>query len=56
MILYLNEIETDAGVIATIPGNQIAMVKVFSSFAGASGNGAGGVLAIYTKKMRILLH
>ncbi len=50
MILYLNEIETDAGVIATIPGNQIAMVKVFSSFAGASGNGAGGVLAIYTKK------
>ena len=50
MILYLNEIETDAGVIATIPGNQVAMVKVFSSFAGATGNGAGGVMAIYTKK------
>ena len=50
MILYLNEIETDAGVIATIPGSEVAMVKVFSSFAGATGNGAGGVLAIYTKK------
>jgi hypothetical protein len=50
MILYLNEIETDAGVIATIPGNQVAMVKVYSSFAGATGNGAGGVMAIYTKK------
>jgi len=50
MILYLNEIETDASVIATIPANQVAMVKVFSSFAGAVGNGAGGVLAIYTKK------
>jgi hypothetical protein len=50
MILYLNEIETDASVIATIPADQVAMVKVFSSFAGAVGNGAGGVLAIYTKK------
>jgi hypothetical protein len=50
MILYLNEIETDVNVIATIPAAQIAMVKVFSSFAGASGGGAGGVLAIYTKK------
>lgn len=50
MVLYLNEIETDVNVIATIPANQIAMVKVFSSFAGASGGGAGGALAIYTKK------
>ncbi|MEO6612365.1 MAG: hypothetical protein ABIT05_06490 [Chitinophagaceae bacterium] len=50
MILYLNEIETDASVIGTIPADQVAMVKVFSSFAGAVGNGAGGVLAIYTKK------
>lgn len=50
MILYLNEIETDAGVIATIPANQVAMVKVFSNFVGAVGNGAGGVLAVYTKK------
>ena len=50
MTLYLNEIETSASVIATIPANQIAMVKVFSSFVGTFGNGAGGVLAIYTKK------
>ena len=50
MILYLNEIETDANVIATLPADQIAMVKLFSHFAGASGGGAGGVLAIYTKK------
>jgi hypothetical protein len=50
MILYLNEIETDADVIATLPAHNIAMVKLFSHFAGASGGGAGGVLAIYTKK------
>lgn len=50
MILYLDEIETDPAVIATIPANQIAMVKLYSSFAGASGNAMGGVLALYTKK------
>ncbi len=50
MILYLNEIETDPSVIATIPANQIAMVKLYSSFAGAAGNAMGGVLSLYTKK------
>lgn len=50
MTLYLNEIESSASVIATLPANQIAMVKVYSSFVGAAGNGAGGVLSIYTKK------
>jgi hypothetical protein len=50
MILYLDEIETDVSLISTIPAAQIAMVKVFSNFAGATGNAAGGVLAIYTKK------
>lgn len=50
MVVFLDEIETSTSVIATIPANQVAMVKVFSSFAGASGNGAGGVLAIYTKR------
>ncbi len=50
MILYLNEIETESAVIATLPAAEIAMVKVFSNFAGATGGGAGGVLAIYTKK------
>jgi hypothetical protein len=50
MTLYLNEMETDAAVISTVRANEVAMVKLFSSFAGASGNGAGGVLAVYTKK------
>ncbi|HEV7780034.1 MAG TPA: hypothetical protein VGO58_02155 [Chitinophagaceae bacterium] len=50
MVLYLDEVETDADVIANIPANQVAMVKVYSTFVGAGGNGAGGVLAIYTKK------
>jgi hypothetical protein len=50
MTLYLDEVQTDASFISTIPPNQIAMVKVFSSFVGAASNGAGGVLAIYTKK------
>ncbi len=50
MILYLNEVQTESNVILTIPAAEIAMVKVFSTFAGATGNGAGGVLAIYTKK------
>ena len=50
MIIYLNEIETDATVIASIPPGDIALVKLYSSFPGATGNGGGGVLAIYTKK------
>ncbi len=50
MTLYLDEIETDAAVISTIPGNQIAMVKVFSTLVASAGNAPGGVLAIYTKK------
>ncbi|HSU27894.1 MAG TPA: hypothetical protein VLJ68_05905 [Chitinophagaceae bacterium] len=50
MTLYLDEILTDASFISSIPADQVAMVKVFNSFAGAVGNGAGGVLAIYTKK------
>ena len=50
MTLYLDEIETDAAFISTIPGNQIAMVKVFSTLVASAGNAPGGVLAIYTKK------
>ncbi len=50
MTLYLDEIPTDASFISSIPGNQVALVKVYSSFIGASGNAPGGVLAIYTKK------
>ena len=50
MTIFLNEIPSDADAIATIPAYEIALVKVYGTFAGASGNGAGGVLAIYTKK------
>ncbi|MBC7874070.1 MAG: hypothetical protein H7Y01_08740, partial [Ferruginibacter sp.] len=50
MLVYLDEMQTDARLVATIPANQVSMIKVFSSFVGAEGNGAGGVLAVYTKK------
>lgn len=50
MTLYLNEMQTDSKFISIIPANQIALIKVYSSFVGAEGNGAGGVLAIYTKQ------
>lgn len=50
MALFLDEVPTDASVISAIPANQVALVKVFNTFSGATGNGQGGVLAIYTKK------
>jgi hypothetical protein len=50
MTLFLNEVQADANTIASIPAAEIAMVKVYSSFLGATGNGAGGAMAIYTKK------
>jgi len=50
MTLFLDEIETDASVISTIPASQVALVKVYTSFAGAAGNAPGGMLSIYTKK------
>lgn len=50
MIVYLNEVETDASVIATIPPQEVALVKVYNYFVGGAGNGAGGALAIYTRK------
>jgi hypothetical protein len=50
MTIFLNEVPSDADAIATIPAYEIALVKVFSSFIGVTGNAPGGVLAIYTKK------
>jgi hypothetical protein len=50
MVLYLNEMQVDGRLLATIPANQVAMIKVFSSFFGTEGNGTGGVLAVYTKQ------
>ena len=49
MAIYLNEVQTSPSVIATIPANQIVLIKIFSSFAPAPGGGAGGAMAIYTK-------
>ncbi len=50
MTLFLDEVRTDASLIAFIPGNQIAMVKVYDYFVGAEGGASGGALAVYTKK------
>ncbi len=52
MVVYLNEIETDPDVIATIPAAEIALIKIYSSFVSAPGAGPGGVMAIYTKKSK----
>jgi hypothetical protein len=49
MVLFLDEIETDATFISAIPANQVALVKVFDHFPAATGNAPGGALAIYTK-------
>lgn len=50
MTLYLNEVETDANVIASLPATEIALVKLYSHFVGASGAGPGGALSVYTRK------
>lgn len=50
MDIFLDEVLTDAGTVAFIPPAQIAMVKVYSTFVGSTGGGAGGALAIYMKK------
>lgn len=50
MTIFLDEIQTDANIVAAVPVNDIALVKVYDNFVGVWGNGAGGVLAIYTKK------
>lgn len=50
MDVFLDEVLTDANTVAFINPSQIAMVKVYSSFVGSSGGGAGGALAVYLKK------
>jgi hypothetical protein len=55
MTVFLDEVETDVNVIATIPASQIAMVKLFPTFVAAAGGGGGGALAIYTKRGEELL-
>ncbi|QHS63860.1 MG2 domain-containing protein [Chitinophaga agri] len=49
--LYLNEMPTDASMLANVSVNDIALVKVFRPpFMGGFGGGAGGAIAVYTKK------
>jgi hypothetical protein len=49
--LYLNEMPTDKSMISNININDIALIKVFRPpFMGGFGGGAGGAIAIYTKK------
>jgi hypothetical protein len=50
MDIFLDEVLTDANTVAYIHPNQIAMIKVYSSFVGSTGGGAGGAIAIYLKK------
>jgi hypothetical protein len=49
--LFLNEMPVDVSQIENIPVSDIAYVKAFRPpFFGAMGGGAGGAIAIYTKK------
>ncbi len=48
--IYLDEAISDVTALASIPADQVAMVKVYSHFVAAPGGGYGGVLAVFTKK------
>jgi hypothetical protein len=50
MVVFLDEMRTSANAVSFVPGYEVAMVKIFSTFVGTDGNGSGGVLAVYTKK------
>lgn len=49
--LFLNEIKTDASMISNMVVSDIAYIKVFRPpFMGSIGGGAGGAIAVYTRK------
>lgn len=48
--LYFNEMQTDIGMIASTPVNDIAYIKVFRPGESIVSGGGGGVIAIYTRK------
>ncbi|MEO7523523.1 MAG: hypothetical protein ABIT58_05475, partial [Ferruginibacter sp.] len=52
MDIFLDESQVfSTSEIATLPMNEIAMIKVYSTgFIGSAGGGPGGAIAIYTKK------
>ena len=48
---FLNEMNTDVTQLQNVSMNDVAMIKVFRPpFFGAMGGGAGGAIAVYTKK------
>jgi len=49
--IFVDEMPADAGYLDNLPVADIAMIKIIKQpFAGAVGNGGGGVIAIYTLK------
>ncbi|MBX9734183.1 MAG: hypothetical protein K2X37_08975 [Chitinophagaceae bacterium] len=49
--LFLDEMPTDINMISGLPVQQVAYIKVFRPpFFGASGGGAGGAIAVYTRR------
>lgn len=49
--VFLNEMNVDITMLQSTPMSDVAMIKVFDPpFFGASGGGAGGAVAVYTKK------
>jgi hypothetical protein len=49
--LFLNEMNSDVSLIQSTQMSDVAMIKVFRPpFFGAMGGGAGGAIAVYTKK------
>ncbi len=49
--LYVNEVQSDASMVASIPVTDVAYIKVLRPpFMGGAGGGSGGAIAIYTKK------
>ncbi len=49
--IFLNEVNSDLNSVQNINMNDVAMIKVYRPpFFGAMGGGAGGAIAIYTKK------
>jgi hypothetical protein len=49
--VFLNEMQADISQLQSTPMSDVAMIKVFDPpFMGAPGGGAGGAVAVYTKK------
>jgi hypothetical protein len=49
--LFLNEMQSDLGMVQNLNMADVAMIKVFRPpFFGAQGGGSGGAIAVYTKK------